>query len=65
MAAFRSSSIDTRKMNLQPILNKNLPWAHIKLELDVLGVAKNLVKYLFHLSKKDIEKNYFIFCKLS
>jgi hypothetical protein len=38
------------KLNIQPILNKNSPWAHTELELDMLGVAKKLVKYVVHLS---------------
>ena len=38
-------------MSLQPILNKNYPWDCIELELDVLGVAGKLVKYVIHLSK--------------
>jgi hypothetical protein len=30
-------------MNLLPILNKTSPWAHMELELDVLGVPRKLV----------------------
>jgi hypothetical protein len=30
-------------MNLQSILNKNVPWAHTELELNILGVSKNNV----------------------
>jgi hypothetical protein len=42
------------------ILNKNSPWVHTKLELDVLGVVKKLVKYVVHLSKrKSWKKDYF------
>jgi hypothetical protein len=36
-------------MNVQPILNKNSPWAHMESEFGVLGVAKKLVKYVVHL----------------
>jgi hypothetical protein len=44
-------------MNLIPVFNKNLPWAHTESELDVLGVHRKLVKYVVRLSKrKKIEK---------
>jgi hypothetical protein len=43
MDAYRISSKNTRKMDLQPILNKTSPWAHMELEFDVLGVAEKLV----------------------
>jgi hypothetical protein len=33
MAACRSSSKNTRKMNLIPVFNKKLPQAHMELEL--------------------------------
>jgi hypothetical protein len=52
MAVCRSSSKNTRKMNLKPILNKTSPHAHMELELDVLGVHRKLVKYVVHLSKR-------------
>jgi hypothetical protein len=39
---------------MQPIWNKNSPWAHMESEFDVLGVAINLVEYLVHSSKKRI-----------
>jgi hypothetical protein len=39
-----------------PILNKKIPRAHPKLEFDVLGVYRKLVKYVVHLSKEKIEK---------
>ena len=32
-----------QEMNLQPILNKNSPQAHMVLEFDMLGVVKSLV----------------------
>jgi hypothetical protein len=38
------------KMNLKPISNKTSPRAHTKLELDMLGVPRKLVKYVVHLS---------------
>jgi hypothetical protein len=57
MAAYRSSSENTRKMSLIPVLNKTSPWAHTELELDVLGVHGKLVKYV-------LQKNYFSSHKL-
>jgi hypothetical protein len=46
------------KMNLQLILSKNSPRAHMELKFNVLGVAEKLMKYLVHLSKrKNQEKN--------
>jgi hypothetical protein len=59
MAACRSSLENTRKLSLEPVLNKNLPWAHTELKLDVLGVAGKLVKYVVHSSKKKMEKIFF------
>jgi hypothetical protein len=43
MAACRSSSKNTRKMNLIFALNKTSLWDHIELELDVLSVPGKLV----------------------
>jgi hypothetical protein len=54
-----------RKRKLQPILNKNLPWAHTELELDVLGVAGKLVKYVVHLTKRNNWEKIKSFHKLS
>jgi hypothetical protein len=34
-------------MNVQIILNKNLPWAHIKLEFEVCGFTRMLVKNMW------------------
>jgi hypothetical protein len=49
-----------QKMNLIPVFNKNSPRTHTELELDVLGVHRNMVKHIVHLSKrKKIEKNKF------
>jgi hypothetical protein len=56
MATRRSSSGNTRKMNLIPVLNKTSPRAHTELESDVLGVHGKLVKYVVHSSKEKIEK---------
>jgi hypothetical protein len=61
MAACRSSSKNTGKMNLIPVFNKNSPQAHTKSELDVLGVHGKLVKYVVHLCKR---KKYFSSHKL-
>jgi hypothetical protein len=44
MVACGSSSRNTGKMNLTPILNKNPPWAHMELEFNVLGVPRKLCK---------------------
>jgi hypothetical protein len=52
MAAYRSSSENTRKMSLTPVFNKNSPRAHMESEFDVLGVLGKLVKYLVHLFKR-------------
>jgi hypothetical protein len=52
MAKCRSSSENTRKTNLKPILNKTSPQAHMKLEFDMFGVPVMLVKYLVHSSKR-------------
>jgi hypothetical protein len=38
-------------MSLIPVFNKNMPRAHTKLELDVLGVHKKLVEYAVQSSK--------------
>jgi hypothetical protein len=59
MAACRSSSKNTGKMNLILVLNKTSPQAHRESELGVLGVHGKLVKYVVHLSKKKFEKNNF------
>jgi hypothetical protein len=52
VGAHKSSSKNTRKMDLQSILNKNSPWAHIELEFDVVGVARKLPKCVVHSSNK-------------
>jgi hypothetical protein len=52
MAAYRSSSKNTGKMNLLLVLNKTSPRAHTELELDMLGVSGKLVKYVVYLSKR-------------
>jgi hypothetical protein len=40
VATYGSSSKHIGKTNLQPILNRNSPHAHMELEFDVLDVAK-------------------------
>jgi hypothetical protein len=40
------------KTNLQPILNKNLPHAHMESEFDMLDVVGKLVKHVIHLYKR-------------
>jgi hypothetical protein len=52
MDACRSSSKNTTKISLIPILNKTSPQAHMELELDVLGVPKKLVKYVVNSFKR-------------
>jgi hypothetical protein len=42
----------TTILNLQPMLNKNLTWAHMESGFIMLGVASKMVKYVAHLSKK-------------
>jgi hypothetical protein len=54
MAACRSSSKNTWKLNLQPILNKNSPWIQTELELDMFDVARKLVQ------KKNWKINKFV-----
>jgi hypothetical protein len=61
VAAYRSSSKNTRKINLIPVLNKTSPWAHMELEFDVLGVPGKLVKYVIHSFKKKIKLKKTIF----
>ena len=60
MVACRSSLENTRKMNLILVLNKTTPWAHIKLELDMLGVPGKLVKYVVHFSKIKLKRIIFL-----
>jgi hypothetical protein len=57
MAACKSSSKDTIKMSLIPLLNEYLPQVHTTLELEVLGVHRKLVKYVVHSSKRKNWKN--------
>jgi hypothetical protein len=56
VVAYRSSSNYTKELNLQPILIKNSPQAHMELEFDVLGVGGKLMKYVVHSSKRKIGK---------
>jgi hypothetical protein len=53
-AYWKRSSKNTKNMNLQSILNKNSPWALMKLEFDGLDVARKLVIYIVHLPKNMI-----------
>jgi hypothetical protein len=57
MAACRSSSKNTRKMNSIPVLNNTSPRAHTESELDVLGVHGKLVKYVVHSFKRKRKRN--------
>jgi hypothetical protein len=59
LATYRSFSQNTRKMNLQSILKKDSPPAHIKLEFDMFDVSTKFVKYVVHLPKKLKIKNSF------
>jgi hypothetical protein len=52
MAACRSSSENTGKMNLIPVFNKTSSRVHTELELDVLGVHRKLVEYVVHSFKR-------------
>jgi hypothetical protein len=52
MAACRSSSKNTGKMNLIHVLNKSSPHAKTESELGVLGVHGKLAKYVVHSSKR-------------
>jgi hypothetical protein len=52
MAVGRSSSKNTRKMNLKPIMNKTSLRVHTESKFDVLGIPGNLVKYLVQSSKR-------------
>jgi hypothetical protein len=61
MAAHRSPSEHTRKMNLILVLNKTSPWTHTESELGVLGVHGKLVKYVVHSFKnKKMKKKKFL-----
>jgi hypothetical protein len=65
MATCRSSSKNTRKMSLIPVLNKNLPRAHTESELGVLGVHGKACEICSSLvQKKNMEKKYFSSHKL-
>jgi hypothetical protein len=64
MAAYRSFLRNTRKLNLQLILNKNSPRAHRGLKFDMLGVAKKLVKYGVHFFKRIFFPKYFSLYKV-
>jgi hypothetical protein len=61
MAASRSSSKITRKLNLQLISNNPLPQMHTKSELGMLGVARKLVKDIIHLWRPSCFQKKFLF----
>jgi hypothetical protein len=52
MATCRRSSKNMEKMSFIFNFNKSSLWAHMELELDVLGVYGKLVKYVVHLSRR-------------
>jgi hypothetical protein len=53
MVAYKNSSKNTGKMNIQPILNKNSSHVRMESEFDMLGIVEKLVKYVVHLFKKE------------
>jgi hypothetical protein len=59
MVAYRSFSKNTRKINLQPILNKNSPHAYTELELDMLGCQKACEIFNLLIQMKKWNKIYF------
>jgi hypothetical protein len=61
IVAYRSPSKNIGKWNLQPILNKNSPWAHMELELDMLDVARKLVKYSLYSKLLECFKKFKVF----
>jgi hypothetical protein len=65
MVACRSFLENTWKMSLILVFNKNLPQAHMELELGVLGVDGKLVKYVVHSSKIKNWKNLFFFTQVA
>jgi hypothetical protein len=52
MTACRSSSKNTRKMNLKCVLNKTSPRIYKESKFDVINVPGKLVKYVVHSSKR-------------
>jgi hypothetical protein len=53
--ASRSSSKFIEKLNLQPVSNIELFLTHTKSELDVLGIARKLMKDVIHLWRRNFE----------
>jgi hypothetical protein len=47
-------------MNLKSILNKNSPWAHSKLEFDMLYVARRLIKYMLGVARQTKLMKYLV-----
>jgi hypothetical protein len=56
-----NSPKNTRKNNLQPIWNKNLPQAHTELEFDMFGVPKKLIKNVIHSCVISSQKEKLVF----
>jgi hypothetical protein len=59
MAACKSSSKITEKLNLQPVSNIELFLTHTESELGVLGIAGKLAKDVVHLWRQNFEKIIF------
>jgi hypothetical protein len=59
MAASMSFSNITKKWNFQPILDIELFLIHLELELDMLGIARKLVKNVVYLWRQTFEKIIF------
>jgi hypothetical protein len=56
MVAFKSSSKNARKLNLQPISNNRSFETHMELELGRLGIVGKLVKDAIKLWRVNFEK---------
>jgi hypothetical protein len=61
MAASKSSSKITKKLNLQPVSNIELFPTHTESKLGVLGIAEKLAKDVVHLLRRNFEKNNYLF----
>jgi hypothetical protein len=57
VVAFRGSSKNTRKLNLQSVLDIELFLTHTKSKFDVLGIVRKLVKDVVHPWWQNLEKN--------
>jgi hypothetical protein len=60
MAASKSASKITEKLNLQPVLNIELFLTHTESKLGVLGIAGKLAKNIVHMWRRNFEKNKFL-----